>query len=348
MAEARNEPAPMERGGGYNRASEVQAAGLSPALPLLRAAAGRVPLPEGTLGLADYGCSEGRNSMAPMRAAIEALRGRAGPERPISVVHTDLPDNDFASLFHELEGPDSYLRGAQGVWPSAVGRSFYQPILPPGSVTLGWSSWSVQWLSRAPCPIPDQLQVAFSRDAAARAAYAAQAAADWRAFLAARATELVPGGRLVVLTMALDDAGDFGYRPILDAMWEALGDLVAAGTVRRDEGAAMAIPTVGRGRADLLAPFGEDLGLKVETLEIFEGEDRIWAAFQADGDAAAYAARWTAFSRASVFPTLAARVAPDRRAAFVAGMSEGMERRLAAAPTAMTLPLARMCFAREG
>ena len=32
---------------------------------------------------------------------------------------------------------------------------------------------------------------------------AAQAAADWRAFLVARATELVPGGRLVVLTMAL-------------------------------------------------------------------------------------------------------------------------------------------------
>lgn len=109
--------------------------------------------------------------------------------------------------------------------------------------------------------------------------YAAQAAADWRAFLAARATELVPGGRLVVLTMALNDAGDFGYRPNLDAMWEALGDLLAAGTVHGNEAATMAIPTVGRSRADLLAPFGEDLGLRVETLEIFEGEDRIWAAF---------------------------------------------------------------------
>jgi hypothetical protein len=29
-------------------------------------------------------------------------------------------------------------------FPSAVGRSFYQQILPSGSVTLDWSSWVVQ------------------------------------------------------------------------------------------------------------------------------------------------------------------------------------------------------------
>jgi len=88
--------------------------------------------------IADYGASEGRNSLAPMRAAIGALRKRVGPERPISVIHTDLPQNDFAALFQTvISDPDSYLNGDAAAFASAVGRSFYQQILPPRSVTLG-------------------------------------------------------------------------------------------------------------------------------------------------------------------------------------------------------------------
>jgi hypothetical protein len=68
-----------------------------------------------------------------------------------SVVHTDLPGNDFSALFQTLaDDPESYLRGDPAVFASAVGRSFYEQILPAGSVTLGWSSWAVQWLSRVP------------------------------------------------------------------------------------------------------------------------------------------------------------------------------------------------------
>ena len=109
-----------------------------------------------------------------------------------------------------------------------MGRSFYRQILPAGSVTLGWSAWAVQWLSRTPCAIPDQVQVAYSRDPAAKAAFARQAEEDWRTFLTHRASELCPGGRLVVLTMALTETGDFGYRAVLEAMNESLRELVAS------------------------------------------------------------------------------------------------------------------------
>ena len=69
-----------------------------------------------------------------MRRAIGALRGRVGPERPISVVHTDLPTNDFAALFDVLAtDPDSYQAGDASAFAS-VGRSFYEQLLPSSSV----------------------------------------------------------------------------------------------------------------------------------------------------------------------------------------------------------------------
>ena len=128
-------------------------------------------------------------------------------------------------------------------------------VLPPGSVTLGWSSWAVQWLSRVPGPIPDQLQIAFSHDRKARTVYAAQAAADWVKFLQSRAVELRPGRRIVIVTMSLDAEGDFGYRPLLEALYAGVQGLVQSGTVRADEAARMPIPTVGRSLDDLREPF---------------------------------------------------------------------------------------------
>ena len=89
----------------------------------------------------------------------------------------------------------------------------------------------MQWLSRVPAPIPDQVQVAFSRDPRARAAYARQADEDWRSFLTHRAREMREDARLVILTMARDDSGDFGYRPLIEAMYASLLDLVDQGLV---------------------------------------------------------------------------------------------------------------------
>jgi len=45
--------------------------------------------------LADYGSSQGKNSLAPMRTAIEILRSRVGTDRPILVCQIDLAISDF-------------------------------------------------------------------------------------------------------------------------------------------------------------------------------------------------------------------------------------------------------------
>lgn len=346
----------MEGKGAYNRSSCVQEAGSLPAVALLERAARAVavrPPPEPVV-IADYGSSEGHNSLAPMAAAIAALRERVGDERAIFVFHTGLPDNDFTALFQTLATDlDSYLRNDSAAFSAAVGRSYFGQILPACSVTLGWSAWAVQWLSRAPCAIPDQVQGAYSRDAAARSAFAKQAAEDWRTFLTMRSRELCLGGRLVALTMATDDSGDFGYRPIPDAIYETLIDMVDRGLIRKEEFRRMVIPTVGRTRAQFAEPFaktGRFAGLSIEDFELFHGDDRIWTQFEASGDAQAFGAQWAAFCRASVFPTLATSLdsgSDDARSAmFIEQLEAGIAARLSTAPVRMTIPLARMTLVK--
>lgn len=120
----------MEGGGSYNRHAMHQAAGMSVTLPLLERAARDVSLDslDHPVVIADYGSSQGKNSLRPMRIAIGVLRERLCLETPISLVHTDLPGNDFSTLFHLLEAdPDSYIRDQPNVFAYAVGRSFYEP-----------------------------------------------------------------------------------------------------------------------------------------------------------------------------------------------------------------------------
>jgi len=345
----------MEGRGAYNRSSCVQATGSSPVVPLFEEAANQAQLTSAAdpVVIADYGSSEGRNSLEPLTAAIGVLRRRIGPERAIWVVHTDLPSNDFTALFRMLASdPSSYLRRDPAVFVSAIGRSFYDQILPSSSVTLGWSSWAVQWLSRVPAMIPDQVQVAYSGDAGAQAAFDQQAAEDWRCFLTHRAAELRPGGRLVVLSMAVDEHGDFGYRPAVAAIYGGIMDLVKEGFVKEEEARRMVIPTVGRSRQEFMAPFalnGSFSNLTLEEIEVFSGEDHIWAEFQNNGDSLAFGARWAAFSRASVGPTLATSLDPGegRAAEFMRRLEARMAARLSSAPQSTLIPLAKMVLVKE-
>jgi hypothetical protein len=344
-------PEPMDSGS-YTASSRLQAAGLSGAIKLFERAADTVPLPKAPqpVVIADYGASTGHNSLLPICAAIAVLRKRTRPEHSILVAHTDVADNDFTVMFETLEhDPDSYLKKDPATFASAIGRSFYTQILPSNSVNLGWSSWAIQWLGRVPAPVPDHLQVAYSSDEGVKAAYAKQAAFDWHEFVAFRGRELCPGGRVVVLTTAIGEDGEFGHRPLLDAVLAELADLVVQGVVTEHEVHRMCIPLVSRRAADFLSPFapkGRFERVEVEHLEVFNAEDRFWTQYQVDHDATAFGAQWAAFARASVFPTLASaldggRLDP-RRADFMDRLQAGVAARLGAAPEEMQIPMAQI------
>jgi hypothetical protein len=352
-------PEPMESAT-YTASSRLQAAGLVPAIALFEQAAQQVPLPKPPqpIVIADYGVAHGHNSLKPMSAAIEVLRRRTRRDHAILFAHTDLPENDFTALFRTLDNdPDSYLHHDAASFPSAIGRSFYGQILPSNTVNLGWTSWAIQWLSRIPAGAPeltDHVQIAYSKNAEARAAYARQAATDWNDFVAFRGRELCPDGRLVVLTMALDEDGEFGYRAMNDALYAGLNDQVADGLLHPDELRRMAIPLFARNEKDFRAPFspkGRFEGLTIEHLEIFNADDRFWARFQSDGDAEIFGAQWAAFARFALFPTLAAAldggISDPRATEFIQQLEAAMAQRLASAPEPMRIPLASIVLLKR-
>src|SRR5262245_22402699 len=99
----------MVGGGYYDAHSTFQADVAASVAALLKEAVDVLSLPvDGRVTVADYGCGEGRNSMATIATALSLLaaRGVSGPD----VLHNDLPTNDWAGLATNLSGADSYLR----------------------------------------------------------------------------------------------------------------------------------------------------------------------------------------------------------------------------------------------
>ncbi len=93
----------MKGDGFYDANSSGQRAAVDVLLPWIDQAAERLVSPERgrPLAIADYGSSEGKNSLRSTGRAIRAVR-RRGIVNPICAVFSDLPTNNFNQLFRNL------------------------------------------------------------------------------------------------------------------------------------------------------------------------------------------------------------------------------------------------------
>ena len=237
--------------------------------------------------------------------------------------------------------------------PLRSGDRSYTQILPSNSVNLGWSSWAILWLSRVPAPVPDHVAVAYSTDEAVRVAYTKQAAQDWHEFIAFRGRELCPGGRLVVMTMALDENGEFGYRPLMNGMAEVLGELAATGLITEDEMHRMCIPIVGRRAADFAAPSRRRDALSVWRSSISKcsmprtgfGRSTNWTRTQGFRRTLGRIRQSLGIRRAG---KRADGGCNDRRSEqFSDRLEAGIAERLAAAPEQMQIPMAQLVLIKR-
>ena len=266
------------------------------------------------------------------------------------------PPNDFNTLFEVLDAdPDRYVLDEPNVFPAAIGRSFYESVLPPGSVDLGWCSYAAVWLSRVPTLIPDHF-VSIRSSGMVRGEFERQGVQDWETFLSLRARELRPGGRLVVVLPALTDDGLSGFENIMDQANAVLAEMVADGALIADQRARMVLRAYPRRKCDLPAPFAVDghfQHLAVEDFEMSALPDGAWTDYERDGNNESLATKQALFFRSVFMPSLASaldRVRSGNAEAlriFGDGLEAGLKRRLASQPAAMhsfvqTIVLARL------
>jgi hypothetical protein len=150
--------------------------------------------------IADFGCSQGLNSIYAMKAIINYLKKTNKYVKEPFIFHNDLPTNDWRTLFQLLIEDNSY----KGV---ASGRSFYEQCLPNNSLQIGYSSTSIHWLSKKPCNLSNHCYIGLSQDFKEREAFKYQAYLDYCQFLQHRSRELVPGGVLILTILGTNEQG---------------------------------------------------------------------------------------------------------------------------------------------
>jgi gibberellin A4 carboxyl methyltransferase len=300
----------MTGGGFYDANSAPQWKAIEAVLPWLDEAVANLPLSGvGPVTLADFGCSEGRNSIAVMSRALETLLPLT--DRPVQTIHSDLPTNDFSKLFLNLRPEGCPVYQSDRVYSSAVGGSMFDQLLPPASVHLATTFNAIGFLSsrpvkylpgyilpNGPCTLNDNGYV--SEDD--RQTFSELAKGDVACFLRARAKELVPGGKLLVQVFGSTDTART-CDGIYDLLNDAVLGFVESGDITRDTYEAYYQPVYMRQLDELTAAISDDAygasGLfSLDHSKAYEVAVPFNQQYRNDGDTKQYAEDYVNFFRA--------------------------------------------------
>ena len=260
------------------------------------------------LRVADYGCSQGKNSLPIVSAMIAA-----GEKTPIDFFFTDLPQNDWdsaklvlQSLGH-VEPADKtsfnspallqpFVDDAEAGNPRSVrmfmcGRSFYEQVIPSNSIDLGYSGTAMHWVSHAPKGSGffnggDLYFRNLERNNPMRLEWENLAAKDWESNLRSRSKELVSGGSLhfVVPVFDAESCPSSTYQKLADVMMETLQTLLRRGEISQKEADAFVMPVFLRSQEEFEAPFqgGAFEGLVLETFSTHVLPCPYWQTYKHD------------------------------------------------------------------
>ncbi|CAN6250555.1 unnamed protein product [Urochloa humidicola] len=253
----------MEGGQGetsYINNGQVQSRNLQMVVHVLKEMLDTIRLPRRPgklLTAADLGCSCSQNTLFVADTIVQHMtdvytsRGHAPPE--FCFYFSDLPSNDFNTLFHLLPDHDSKAAGdggrqrRQSYFAAGVPGSFHGRLFPARSIDAFTSTFSVHWLSQVPVEVMDRGSPAYNRGkvfvhgapAATGAAYGRQFQADLARFLRCRAAELKRGGAVFLLFLGRPDADPTDQGPVrllYGTLFEdAWADLVREGLIEKEK-----------------------------------------------------------------------------------------------------------------
>ncbi|GAX76718.1 hypothetical protein CEUSTIGMA_g4164.t1 [Chlamydomonas eustigma] len=263
----------MKQGGFYNKNSTLQGQTVSIGIPLVHSMALTAMRSFGPgeelINIADFGCSQGANSMRVIQAIVRAVTEHSSREsnipttvntssRPLSlmVFHEDLPSQDWQSLFLQVEKKDgsSYLNlpGCQKrdstphVFSAAIGRSFYERMFPDRFLHMAVSFTAVHWISQRPDVYPGASWFYNSRNSPEEShkAGANQFYSDFENFLRLRAIEVKEGGQMYISMSASPlEVPELSQKNFVqDDLDAAIKSMLDSGLMTKDHVKAITLP----------------------------------------------------------------------------------------------------------
>ncbi|TPN85538.1 SAM-dependent methyltransferase [Mesorhizobium sp. CU2] len=340
------------RGAGYYSANTVGAKYVIDRVgDLVVGAVAKMPrLADGQpFAIADFGAADGGTSMDMMRRLIGAIRATE-PDRAISITYTDLPHNDFSTLFRLSQGllgpsTEAPLAETPALYIFGSGTSFYRQIVPDNSLSFGFSATAMHWISKRPCMIADHVQAVGAAEAE-RERFRAQSLLDWETILLSRAHELRSGGRLALANFCVDEEGRYlGHTTGVD-MFDSFArhwrDLLRAGRIGESEYVNATFQQFYKTPDEFAAPFRDPAssvsraGLKLETMFTMVTPCPYAEAFRTHGNARDFAQAYVPTLRSWSETVFANSLDPSRpaadRAAIVDDLYGAYEADVAQAP----------------
>ena len=292
----------MSGGGLYSLATVGARHVIDAATPMVVEAINSLPQESIVNGfmLSDMGTADAGTSLSMVDSAIEAVNARA-PGTPVSIVYSDQPRNDFNALITNVYGLgpfETYLDKHSNVFPLVSGTTFYKQIVPADTLDIGFSATAMHWMSSKVCNITNHVQ-AVGAAGEELEAFRRQAHRDWRQILLHRATELKPGGKLILINFGCDEQGRYlgntGGVNMFDTFNQIWLDFLEQGRIERDEYENMTLPQYYNTVEEFSAPLTDQgdavyqAGLRLEHIDTRIVKCPFAEAFAQHGDAARFA-----------------------------------------------------------
>ncbi len=157
--------------------------------------------PQEPFRVLDCGSGEAQNTRRYLEIILQKIQASNKKNHPLEITVSDSIYNKWSIAFENLADrvrPPRYF-------VSGVGRSFYERLLPPDSVSFLVSTASLDWLPRNEMPnIKEVVLPENSKNPRVTAEMNLYAMEQWRRFLNNRAKEVKRNGRAVITVSVFD------------------------------------------------------------------------------------------------------------------------------------------------
>ncbi len=162
--------------------------------------------------MADFGSADGGTSQEMWRNLIKSIRDK-NDYRQIEILYTDLPSNDFSTLFKTMQGMHgnsnlAFQNNFQNIFVHGCGTGFHKQLMSNNSLSLGFSATAMHYVSEKPCEIINHVHMT-GANFEEKEKFKKQALMDWESILISRSKELVSGGRFICLNFGIDEKGRY-------------------------------------------------------------------------------------------------------------------------------------------